>query len=177
MKKASSFLIALPMLVSVFVATGCRKDNQKPSPARETFPIVYRFINEGDPNAKDVILDDFTFYPNNTVDNRGDSLSNLYWNNRVFQDIGVSDTSIYRMEVPGFAGCEGRLRVMVHVRTAMFSPVYFNKGYAGDGDLATGMTRHRIFALDTVHIRAAADGIITFRWPSDTARSIEILSF
>jgi hypothetical protein len=169
-----STLFSAAVLLTI---TSCKKD--KPGfiqPAKERFPVEYRFINEDDRNVKEVILDMTTFYPYDSVDSHGDSISFLQYTNTVVFDQPLVG-AIRKPDRSGYAGCTGQLKLNIWFKEALYSPVYAARGMAGDGDLAPGWTRARSYVCDRVTMQSASDGIIVFKWPSDTLKYKEVLYF
>jgi hypothetical protein len=157
--------------------SGCRKNKpEAPKPGKERFPIEYRFINEEDRNVKAVILDMTTFYPYDSVSASGDSLSFLEYTSTAINNDPVTG-AIRRPDRSGYAGCTARLRLSIRFKDAVYSPVYAARGAAGGGDLAPGWTRGRSFVGQEITIQSASDGIIVFKWPSDTSKFKEVYYF
>jgi hypothetical protein len=177
MKQKATLTSILLSAAVLLVITSCKKD--KPGfiqPPKERFPVEYRFINEDNRNIKEVILDMTTFYPYDSVDSHGDSLSFLEYTNTVIFDQPLAE-AIRKPDRSGYIGCTGQLKLNIWFREALYSPVYAAKGIAGDPDLALGWTRVRSYVGDRITMQSASDGIIVFKWPSDTLKYKEVRHF
>jgi len=164
--------------IAFLFITGCRKEKTEPANLlKERFPIEYQFINEGDKNVKSVILDMTTFYPYDSVDAKGDSLSFLNYKNTIFNEVPIEGAIKLSEDRSGYVECTGKLRLNIRFREPLYSPLYAAKGRAGDADLANGWTRGRAYVGDQVTIQSKSDGIIVFKWPSDTTKYKEVLYF
>lgn len=173
------FLRSLPLYAvgAFFVCAtiACKKEKHQ-KPPREEFPISYQFINEGDANVKSVIFYTTTFFPNDTVDATGDSISIINWRDEAFNGVGSNSIINMPLEKKGYAGCTGQLKFVVWFRNTVFSPVLFDKGWGGqNGVHPVGMTEARVYVGPVDTIDSPGDNIIKFKWPSDTARFQEVI--
>jgi len=177
MSKKSTLTPILLFMAMCSSLLSCKKDKLAPkNPPKERFPIEYRFINEDDNNVKAVILDMTTFYPYDSVDAAGDSLSFLEYTNEAINDQPLGG-AIRKPDRSGYAGCTAQLKLNIWFRNPLYSPVYAARGAAGDGDLRPGWTRVRSYVGNVLTIQSASDGIIIFRWPSDTSKFKEVYYF
>lgn len=168
--------LSVAVIAILFYSTGCKKETVRPQ--RKEFNIVYRFINEGDANVKAVFFSSTTFYPNDTVDRTGDSISVVYWTDQVFDNVGQYGVIMAPMVKKGYIGCTAGLKLTVRLKEPMFSQVYADKGYGGyNGVYPVGMTAARAYIGITKTIASPEDSIITFRWPSDTLKCQEVLFY
>jgi hypothetical protein len=161
---------------SILLVFACRKENIKTNEQeKETFPIEYRFINNGDANVRDVVFYTTTFYPGDSISRNGDTTSTIYWYNRAFHDVGTNDTIRHQMYKPGYKGCTTYLKVLVHFKSRMFSLIWANRNYYSGDSTTLGMIIGRMYVGDTAIINFASDRIVTFHWPSDTLKYKEVI--
>lgn len=170
-------LLCIAASIGLMGLTACKKEKSS-KPPREEFSVSYQFINEGDANVKSVIFSTTTFFPNDTVDARGDSTSSVIWREEAFNGVGATDIISMPLEKKGYAGCTAQLKFVVWFRNTVFSPVFYNKGWGGqNGVHPVGMTEARAYVGPVDTITSPGPHIIKFKWPSDTARFTEVLDF
>jgi hypothetical protein len=168
--------LLLSAATSTLLVFGCKKEDiTRDEKAKETFPIEYRFINNGDANVRDVVFYTTTFYPGDSISRSGDTTSTIYWYNRAFHDVGTNDTIRHQMDKPGYKECTTYLKVLVHFKSRMFSQIWANRNYYSGDSTTLGMIISRMYSSDTAIINSTSDRIVTFHWPSDTLKYTEVI--
>lgn len=164
-----------PLLFSTFtclVIAGCQKE--KLAPPKETFPIEYRFLNEGDENVRAVNFKIFTVFTDDSTDKKGNAYSTVQWLSSAINEVPVNGPVKIFGAKPGYASCIGHLKLRVVFTEPVFSPFYEAEGIAGGSNLYNGWTYVRTFVGDTITIQSASDAVLEFKWPSDTAKYKEV---